>query len=188
MANINSFLIERQFKAPLSKKIQAEYNKLLNIVAQIPLKYRRLKKIDGTGGNVSVADIIAYQIGWGTLLIGWYKAGIKGKKPSMPGEGFSIWDYSGLAQHFYAKYQHDASYKQIKEFHAVVGQILDIVEKEHQSGNLDKIGVWPWCTLPSNKQWPLSKWCTVNTTSPYKRAIILTRKFLKKLPTIENYK
>ena len=54
-----------------------------------------------------------------------------------------------------------------------------MVKKEHETGNLNKIGVWPWCTLASGKQWPLSKWIRVNTVSPYKRAASMIRKFLK---------
>jgi hypothetical protein len=95
----------------------------------------------------------------------------------MPGEGFSTWDYVGLAHHFYKIYRFDSFDEQMKEFTRLVTHILEIVEKEHRSGNLDKINVWEWCTLPSGKQWPLSKWITVNTASPYKRAAQALRKF-----------
>ncbi len=48
--------------------------------------------------------------------------------------------------------------EQLKEFNRVVVEILEIVEREYKSENLDKEGVWKWCTLVSGKQWPLSKW------------------------------
>jgi hypothetical protein len=50
------------------------------------------------------------------------------------------------------------------------------VEKEHHSGNLQRIGIWPWCTLKSGKDWPLYKWVQVNSVAPYKRAISLIKK------------
>lgn len=56
--------------------------------------------------------------------------------------------------------------------------ILDIVETENQTDNLDRTGVWPWCNLPSGKQWPLNKWIRVNTASLYKRAFSLVKKNL----------
>ena len=128
---------------------------------------------------MSVADLVAYQIGWDKLLIDWYEAGLEGKMPLMPGEGFARWDYVGLAKHFYAKYAYDSGPEQLKKLHNVVLLIIEIVEKEYKSGNLDKMGVWLWCTLRSGKQWPLSKWIMVNTVAPYKRAVSLVKKFLK---------
>lgn len=172
-------LIKGTFKAPLSRAIQTEYNKLMWTIAHIPLQLRTQKLIEFTGGKASVADIIGYQIGWGKLLLGWYQAGIQGLMPLMPGEGFEKWDYVGLAHHFYAHYQLDAGKEQEQSFHDTVCAIIAIVEKEHQTGRLDETGRWEWCTLQSGKQWPLSKWITINTVSPYKRATALLKAFLK---------
>lgn len=157
-------------QAPLSQEIQREYNRLTKLIASVPSSARNLKKIDGTGGKVSISDLIAYQIGWGLCVIRWYETGIKGEMPEMPGEGFSKWDYSAIAHHFYQKYQGEQA------FQRVVFRLIEIVEKEYQTGNLEKIGVWPWCTLSSGKQWPLSKWIRVNTCAPYRRAYGLIRK------------
>lgn len=163
-------------KAPLSQEIQREYDKLINHIASIPVSSRILKQIEGTGGQVSITDLIAYQIGWGKCLIGWYESGIIGEVPIMPGEGFSTWDYTAIARHFYQKYQYHHHDEQNQVFHQVVLQLLDIVEKEYQVENLDRLGVWSWCTLKSGKQWPLSKWIKINTSSPYKRAHQLIKK------------
>lgn len=171
-------LIEKNviMKAPLSGDIQREYSRLLSVIAPLSASRRLVKDIDGTGGKVSVADLVAYQIGWGKCVIRWYEEGVKGQNPLMPGDGFSVWDYTEIAKHFYEKYHFDGSSGQLQEFERVVKQILIIVEKEHQSGNLEITGVWNWCTLPSGKLWPLSKWIRVNTSSPYKRASTLISK------------
>ncbi|MBS0604245.1 MAG: ClbS/DfsB family four-helix bundle protein [Verrucomicrobia bacterium] len=163
-------------KAPLSHAISKEYGSLISSLRQIPAEKRTIRTIEGTGGKVSVADLIAYQIGWGSLLIGWYEAGINGRVPEMPGEGFATWDYLGLAKHFYLKYAFDHFLQQEAAFQDIVERILEIVEREHLTGNLDKAGVWAWCTLPSGKLWPLSKWIRVNTASPYKKASLLIKK------------
>jgi hypothetical protein len=172
---LSSFFIMEQFQAPLSSAIQKEYNKLIELISRVPSEHYEIKKIAGTGGVVSVADIVAYQIGWGTLLIGWYEMGVARKEPDMPGAGFKTWDYVGLARHFYAKYRYPSMAEQIRVFSEVVRRILDIVECEYRTGNVDKIGVWPWCTLSSGRQWPLSKLITVNTCAPYKRAARMIR-------------
>ena len=79
----------RKMKPNLIQDIQKEYDRLAKIATHIAPPARILKIIDGTGGKVSVSDIIAYQIGWGKCLVRWYEAGIQGKIPEMPGEGFS---------------------------------------------------------------------------------------------------
>lgn len=163
-------------KAPLSQEITREYERLISLVTSIPVSSRILRKIEWTGGKVSISDLIAYQIGWGRCLIKWYESGINEEKPEMPGEGFSTWNYAAIAQHFYVKYQFDRIEQQEKAFYQVVFEILNIVENEFQTGNLEKIGVWPWCTLLSGKQWPLSKWIRVNTSAPHKRAYSAIRK------------
>lgn len=59
----------------------------------------------------------------------------------MPGDGFSTWGYIAIAKHFYKKYQYDTIEMQDEIFHLVVLKFLDIVEIEHQTGNLEKLGV-----------------------------------------------
>lgn len=164
------------FSDSLSQEIQDQYGRVVKITTSIAHAVRTLKVIDGTGGKVSIADLIAYQIGWGNCLIRWYETGISGKIPEMPGDGFTNWDYTAIAEHFYQKYCYDASDQQMRVFTQVVSRILEIIQIEYQTGNLEQIGVWPWCTLSSGKQWPLSKWIRVNTVSPYKRAAKLIKK------------
>lgn len=173
-------LSNEEYIAPLSKEIQNESNKLLAVIADTDVKDRAIKDIEGTGGAVSISDLIAYQIGWGNLIVNWYEAGLKNEVPQMPGDGFSTWDYVGLARHFYTKYRFDGYKKQEHAFSDVVKKILIIVEREFETKNLDKEGLWLWCTLPSGKQWPLSKWIRVNTVAPYKRATGLIKKHIKK--------
>jgi hypothetical protein len=170
--------MKKELRALLSKNIQKEYNKLISIIADINRKDRLTQCIEGTGGLVSIADLIAYQIGWGTLLLTWYKAELKRKMPEMPGQGFDTWDYVGLAHHFYKKYHYDGYRKQEQKFHKIVQEIIDMVEHEYERNHLDAIGIWDWCTLKSGKKWPLSKWVQVNTVAPYKKAASLIKKVI----------
>lgn len=160
----------------LDQDIQREKNRLLDAVARTPVPGRTLKVIDGTGGKVDIADLIAYQIGWAKCLLRWYECGKRGEMPEMPGDGFLNWDYVAIAKHFYQKYRYDASHEQMEVFDQVVSQLIDIVKTEQEANRLDQIGIWAWCTLASGKPWPLSKWIRVNTASPYKRAVQLIKK------------
>jgi hypothetical protein len=170
-----------QAQSLLGKKIYQQSEQFISLSLQVSENWRTRKEIEGTGGKINLSDLIAYQIGWGKLLLSWYECGLKGKKPVMPGEGFSTWDYVGLARHFSVKYGDPKLLRQIQVFRETVNKILDMIETESQSGDLERIGIWSWCTLASGKAWPLSKWITVNTLSPYKRACSMIRRFLKKL-------
>ena len=94
------------------------------------------------------------------------------KEVVMPGEGFTKWDYQGLADHFFKKY-HAAS---IQDFLNLVQEIVGVVKIEHAKGRLSNKGAFTWCTLPSGTQWTLEKWIRVNTCSPYRRAVGLLKK------------
>lgn len=170
-----------QSLTPLSKEILGSYHSLVSSISKISPEHRNTEYMDGTGGKVSVCDIVAYQIGWGKLLIGWYECGLLEQSPEMPGEGFLSWDYVGLAQYFYNKYHLKGLNQQLTELEKLVEAIIAIVEKEHKNCRLNKLDVWSWCTLKSGKQWPLSKWIRVNTVAPYKKASASVRKLFREL-------
>lgn len=157
----------------LSLEIQKNSEILVELVRRHP--NRKEKIFIQNHLPVSIADILAYQIGWGKALIRWYESGLKNETPDMPGDGFSKWEYSAIAAHFHRKYAYDSAEQQLEVFAEVVARILAIVSYETQTGNLDKLNIWPWCTLGSGKPWPLSKWIKVNTASPYTRAIQLIK-------------
>lgn len=161
--------------APLSKEIYVAYCKLVLTLNELPDGPFRQKTCSGTDGTVSPADIVAYQIGWGSLLITWYETGLTCDTVIMPGAGFTTWDYAGIAQHFYTQYANTPRAKLMETFKKTVDRIIEITECEYKSGNLDKLGVWKWCRLKSGKEWPLSKWIRVNSVAPYKRTCRLLR-------------
>ncbi len=165
-----------KLQSPLNLSIHKESRRLIELVSSLSISSRTLKQLEIAGGKASPADLIAYQIGWGRCLIRWYESGIKGEESEMPEKDLPKWDYGAIASHFYRKYSFDQAEKQIEEFEQVVRAVLLIVENEAHTGNLDKLGVWDWCTLKSGKQWPLEKWVRVNTLSPYKRAFSLIAK------------
>lgn len=161
--NKNFLLSDNLLQAPLSQAICKEYNALVETILSAP----RITK--------DITNIISYQIGWGTLLLSWYQAGIENRTIQMPGAGFSTWDYNAIANHFYQEYSAPLP-KQLEQFNTIVTHIIAITEKEYKTGNLSKCGIWSWCILKSGKQWPLEKWIQVNTVAPYKRARSLIRK------------
>ena len=170
-----SIRINGEFAASLSQEIQKEFNALMEVITHI--SNREIKNIEFTGGYVSVADSIGYQIGWGKRVIEWYDTGVAGKTITMPGDGFDKWSYVDIARSFYKSYAYDAGLGQEQIFCDTTKRIIEIAETEFRSGNLDKEGVWPWQQLSSGKWWPLSKWIRVNTVAPFKRVRASINKF-----------
>jgi len=131
---ITPHLIHATFEAPLALDIKKEYNGLVKTVANIGNKYRTIQKVPGINGSTSVSNIIAYQIGWGKRVIEWYNVGLENKMPIMPGDGFTKWDYAGIGFYFYEAYKYDCANEQDLEFFKTAKRILEIVEKEYQTG------------------------------------------------------
>jgi hypothetical protein len=170
-----SMLIDGKFTAKLSNNIKKEYNNFVGLALRISDAGRKQKKYSFSSSTVSVNDLVAYQIGWGQLVVNWYDTGVKGKMPQMPGDGFTEWKYNALAAHFYKSYQFGSPSAQHRVFKDVTERIIAIVEKESKTGNLDKEGAWEWQKLKSGKYWPLSKWVQVNTVAPFSRAAKLIK-------------
>ncbi|MCB1067666.1 MAG: ClbS/DfsB family four-helix bundle protein [Simkania sp.] len=165
----------------LSEEIESAYRKLDELLTQIPPSQIHDKRIMFGKLKISVVDLIAYQIGWSKLLLEWYQSGIEKKSIQMPGEGFTKWDYQGIAKHFFKTYCFENLSAQRKFLNELVQKIIVFVEYESQTENIEKVGIWDWCTLPSGKKWPLSKWVSINTKSPYHRAYRL----IKSLPSLK---
>ncbi len=159
----------------LTQEIILSYEKLFSVISKMSQELFFEKKLQFTAETVSIADIIAYQIGWGNLLIYWYETGIKNESVTMPGDGFDKWDYKAIAKHFYQKYSYSSKMRYIDEFSIIVRKICDITEKEYMKDNLNKIGIFAWCQLKSGAEWPLSKWIKINTIAPYKRAFLIIK-------------
>jgi hypothetical protein len=162
-----------QYSSEFAKSVANEYNRLVSLIKSIDVGDRYIRNIVGINGKTSITDIVSYQIGYGKLIICFYKIGLKDKKLTL-GEvmskcGLEKWDYNGMAKLFYKKYRFSNSDEQLRQFRKTVMMILKIIKKEEN--NLMKTGVWGWTTLGSGKKWSLQKWIQVNTVAPYRRAI-----------------
>ncbi|MCP5369386.1 MAG: ClbS/DfsB family four-helix bundle protein [Rickettsiaceae bacterium] len=156
----------------LSKQLIVAYNKLSETTKKIPAQLigeEIITKFEKN--NITVSNVLSYLIGWANFLVSWYEKGKQHKSFIMPGEGFSKWEYEKIAYHFYGKYEENSLDNQLLSLKIVTQKIISIIEVESCSGNIDRLGVWHWCTLKSGKQWPLKKWIVVNSLSPYKRAL-----------------
>lgn len=127
-------------------------------------------------GGISVCDIVAYQIGWGRLLLGWDKEELDGKNPEMPAKGFKWSELGRLAQSFYKSSEKKSLVTLRREFKDVVEETSDWINKM-SAGELFKLGRRKW----AGEKWPIVKWIQVNTVAPYSSARTKIRRWKKNL-------
>lgn len=156
-------------KSELLRNLQAAYQKLREEVATVPSE---LERDAGIEGGISPCDLIAYQIGWGRLLLSWDELEAQGQPVDMPAPGFK-WNQLGLlAAHFHQK-QRDQSLEQLlAKFDLLVGDLRRFIESNSED-TLFGIGKRQW----AGPKWPLAKWIQVNTIAPYGSARTKLRKW-----------
>ena len=137
----------------------------------IPVVMERQKKI---AGNISCCDVLAYQIGWARLLLGWDKSEAAGKIPAMPAKGYQ-WNQLGpLAQSFYEK-SSEKTLKQLRtEFKRVFNQLIKWVQSLSEE-ELFELHQREW----AGEKWPVIKWIQVNSIAPYRSARTKIRRWKK---------
>lgn len=146
-------------KSELLDNLNQATQKLDNEFNTIDLEIERTKEIEG---NISCCDLLAYQIGWGKLLLGWEEQEKSGKKPCMPATGFK-WNQLGeLAESFYNEYSEENLTQLRKDFkklnHSLVVWIESLTDQELFES---KQRIW------AGEKWAVVKWIQVNTIAPY---------------------
>jgi hypothetical protein len=122
--------------------------------------------------------MIAYQLGWMTLIRGWDADERAGKGFVMPAPGFKWNRLGALYERFYETYGR-YSFAGLREmFHAAVNDFLLWLDGFTE----DEVflpGSRTWASSTPSK-WPVWKWVQVNTVAPFKsfRAKIRTWKKL----------
>ena len=158
-------------KKELSDTLTLEFDRLMDELISIPKNLTRKKELEG---NISVSDCIAYQIGWGLLLVNWYECGKKNTMPDLPSKDYKWNQLGDLAKHFYKTYESESFDSLLKKFRQTVEKIKKIIH-ENTNTQLYTIGVYNW----TGDKWPLGRYINVNTSSPYKSARSKIRKWKK---------
>lgn len=158
-------------KKELLTNLQKAYSKLDEEFDIIPQDLMREKTVEG---EVSPCDVLAYQIGWGKVLLNWEKTEQAGKTPSMPKKGFK-WNQLGeLANSFYKQYEKKSPTQLRKLFQKTVGEI-ELLINELPEKEIFKPHMREW----TGEKWAMVKWIQINTIAPYSSARTKIRRWKK---------
>lgn len=122
-------------------------------------------------------EMIAYQLGWMSLLRGWDSDELMGKEVITPEPGYKWNQLGGLYQSFYTKYK-DESLKQLKEMFVDLVNSLIVWLNEFSDEELFQPGGRKWAASTSSN-WPVGKWVHINTVAPFKSFRTKIRKWKK---------
>ena len=77
----------------------------------------------------TISDVMCHLHEWHLMMQKWYKAGMAGKKPAMPAEGYTWTNYTGLNHEIYEKYKGTELKKAITLFKKSHTDLMALIEK-----------------------------------------------------------
>lgn len=164
-----------------------EYSTKADLVESIHAKYVLLdaefEDIDNSQRDVRIpevdktpAEIIAYQLGWLQLVMGWDEAEREGREVIMPAPGYKWNQLGGLYQSFYEKYA-EYSISELRDlFRQAERQWLDWVGTLTEE-ELFRQGIRKW--TGSKENWPMARWIHINSAAPFTSFRAKIRKWKK---------
>ena len=158
-------------KAELVAAIEKDSTKLIAAFNAIDPKLWDCAIIQGNtkGTVITPVNLLAYQIGWGRLVLSWYHKGIKGVPFSMPLEGFKWNELGKLASYFHQEYESYSYEELVAIFQELIVEIMQLVQSLTNEA-LYTVGVFSW-----TGKYTLGKYIQLNTSSPYKNALVKLR-------------
>ncbi|WP_311407431.1 ClbS/DfsB family four-helix bundle protein [Liquorilactobacillus uvarum] len=141
--------------------INLSYKKFIQEFAEVPetLKNKRIDLVDKTP-----AEMLAYQIGWLTLLLSWDSQERAGINVQTPTPEYKWNELGKLYQDFYRQYVDLTLKEQIVKLSKLVAQLSEWV-KNLDEKELFEAGQKKWATTKA--MWPVWKWVHINSVAPF---------------------
>lgn len=161
-------------KEELRQAVELNYHRLCLELAGIDAALAVERALEGhaKGTVMSVADLVAYLIGWGELVLKWENRKRKGQHVDFPETGYRWNELGQLAQKFYQDYQHLSYGQKLELLKANVVDILALLDSKTN----EELYEMPWY-----EKWTLGRMIQLNTSSPYANARARIRKWKKSL-------
>ncbi len=156
-------------KAVLLANLRSAYQKLDAEFDAVNLENERKGEI---GDGISCCDVIAYQLGWGKLLMGWEKIELSGQLAEMPAPGFKWNQLSELAKLFYREHENRSLQDLRQEFFDLYQSLMEWINTLSEKQLFEP----RQCQWTGDK-WARVKWIQINTIAPYQSARTKVRRW-----------
>jgi hypothetical protein len=97
----------------------------------------------GVVGEWSVKDVLAHLTEWEQMVLGWYRAGLRGQMPELPAPGYKWNQTPQLNQKIYKKHRDRALEQVLREFQDSHEEILDVIH-DLSNDDLFTAGKYAW--------------------------------------------
>ena len=164
---------EYENKQMLIDEIQKRADLFINEFTAIPDDKGdvRLEGIDKTP-----KEIIAYQLGWLNLVMGWDKDELEGKEVITPAPNYKWNQLGALSQSFFRNYNQYLLSELSQTFKETVNEFIEWLSTVDDP-TLFQVGVRKWTV--TNANWAMWKWVHINTVAPFKSFRTQIRKWKK---------
>lgn len=122
-------------------------------------------------------QMIAYQLGWMELLLGWERDEQAGKSVVTPAPGFKWNQLGGLYESFYQRWESAPAQELIDRFGVLLGEVIQLVDSLTET-ELFEPGQRAWASSTPSA-WPVWKWVHINTVAPFTTFRTKIRKWKK---------
>lgn len=159
-------------KPQLLAAIGKAYGLLLRELKSVPPERVFESSLEGRseGKTMSVADIVAYLIGWNELLLKWRERQEAGLAVDFPETGYRWNELGALAEKFHADYAALGWEERLQRLDAVKARTLALIE------GLDEDALYG---RPFYGRYPLGRMIQFNTAAPYENACKRVRAWKK---------
>ena len=157
-------------KNALLETIEVERNALEQLLEELSADQM---EESGVVGDWSVKDVVAHLLEWEQMVLRWHAAGLKGKVPVTPAEGFNWAQLPQLNQQIFEKHHNRPLAVIQKEFNTSFRKILKTIQGVSDE-DLFTRGRYAW-----TKNNTLVAYFISNTSSHYKWARTNIKKGLK---------
>ncbi len=127
-------------KKILLEQIQIEHQNLLDRISL--LSEEEITRHHETYGY-AIKDVLAHLSAWEQLVVGWYRAGVKGEQPHLPLDGYNWRQIPELNQMFYQRDRQKPLADILRGFHASYAEILAIVQSVDEA-EMFTPEIYPW--------------------------------------------
>lgn len=158
-------------KSELLQAINLSFEKLQKDLKRVPSDPSRLPKMTGHAKDtmMTVADLVAYLIGWNELVLKWLDHDKKGEPIDFPETGYKWNELGKLAQKFYSDYHNIPFDTLVIKLTNAKDRIVDEINKKTD----EELYGREWCG-----KYTMGRMISLNTSSPYSNARDRLRKWL----------
>lgn len=159
-------------KDELLAAIDGSFVRLMRTLNDVPndLFFERSLQGHAKATQMSVANLVAYLLGWNELVLKWLRKDAAGEPIDFPETGYKWNELGALAQKFYRDYETLPYLALIERFglaRAEIGRFIDRADNASLYGRA-RYG-----------KWTMGRMIQLNTSSPYDNARARIRKWLK---------